>query len=48
MIQIIDAPENVVAFRAVGEVTKEDYKTVIVPAVEKLVRQFNEINFTSY
>jgi hypothetical protein len=45
MIQILDAPENVVAFRAIGEVTKDDYKTVIEPAVEKLVRQIDEINF---
>ena len=45
MIQILDAPENVVAFRAIGEVTKNDYKSVIEPAVEKLVKQIDEINF---
>jgi hypothetical protein len=39
------APDNVVAFRATGEVTKEDYQAVVVPAVEKLVQRINEINF---
>lgn len=45
MIQLIDAPENVVAFRAIGEVTKEDYQTVMEPAVQKLVDRIDEINF---
>ncbi len=45
MIQIISAPDNVVAFRAIGEVTKEDYQNTVIPAVEKLVKQIHEINF---
>lgn len=45
MIQQIDAPHNVVAFRASGEVTKDDYKNVMAPAIEKLVKQIDEINF---
>lgn len=45
MIQVINAPDNVAAFRAVGEITEEDYKTVVVPAVEKLAARINEINF---
>lgn len=45
MIHILDSPDNVVAFRAIGEITKEDYKTVIEPAVDKLVRHIDEINF---
>ncbi|MDW8852218.1 STAS/SEC14 domain-containing protein [Flavobacterium sp. MMLR14_040] len=45
MIQILDAPENVVAFRALGEVTKDDYQSIMAPAVEKLVERINEINF---
>jgi len=45
MIQKIDSPKNVVAFRAIGEITKKDYKTVIAPAVEELVHQIDEINF---
>ncbi|MES2574430.1 MAG: STAS/SEC14 domain-containing protein [Bacteroidota bacterium] len=45
MIYLINTPENVVAFRATGEITQDDYKTVVVPAVEKLVNRINEINF---
>lgn len=45
MIQKIDSPVNVVAFRAAGEVTKEDYQSVMAPAVENLVQKINEINF---
>ncbi|MEZ0128634.1 STAS/SEC14 domain-containing protein [Flavobacterium sp. LBUM151] len=45
MIQVLDAPENVVAFRALGEVTKDDYQNVMAPAVEKLADRINEINF---
>jgi len=45
MIQVLDAPENVVAFRALGEVTKDDYQNIMAPAVEKLVERINEINF---
>jgi hypothetical protein len=45
MIQQIDAPQNVVAFRATGEVTQDDYKNAIAPAIEKLVKQIDEINF---
>jgi hypothetical protein len=45
MIHQIDTPDNVAAFRALAEVTKEDFQTVVVPAVEKLVNNINEINF---
>lgn len=45
MIQVINAPQNVVAFRAVGEVTAEDFRTIISPAVKKLVEEIYEINF---
>lgn len=45
MITILDAPANVAAFRVSAELTKEDYYTVVVPAVKKLVKQINEINF---
>jgi hypothetical protein len=45
MIQVLDAPENVVAFRALGEVTKDDYQSIMAPAVQKLVERINEINF---
>ncbi|HSD06237.1 STAS/SEC14 domain-containing protein [Flavobacterium sp.] len=45
MIQIIDSPYNVAAFKATGEVTAEDYKTVLIPAVTQLVKNIDEINF---
>jgi len=45
MIQIIESPYNVAAFKATGEVTAEDYKTVLVPAVTQLVKNIDEINF---
>jgi len=45
MIHQIDTADNVVAFRALAEVTKDDFQSVVVPAVEKLVKQLNEINF---
>ena len=44
MIQKIETSDNVVAFRAIGEVTANDYKTVIAPAVKSLVEKINEIN----
>jgi len=45
MIHIIDAPANTAAFRAVGEVTADDYKNVLVPEVTRLAQKINEINF---
>ena len=45
MINVISAPDNVAAFRATGEITKEDYQTVVEPTVQKLVDRINEINF---
>lgn len=46
MIEILnDTPNNVAGFRATGKVTKDDYKTVIEPYVEKITKQNNEVNF---
>lgn len=45
MIKLIESPDNIVAFKAIGDVTADDYKTVIAPAVKALVEQINEINF---
>jgi hypothetical protein len=46
MIQIINnIPGNVAAFRATGEVTKEDYQNVVVPEVDLKVKQNDELNF---
>ncbi|MBP4139064.1 SpoIIAA family protein [Flavobacterium geliluteum] len=45
MIHKIDTVDNMVAFRALAEVTKDDFKTVVVPAIEELVKRTNQINF---
>lgn len=45
MIQKIESSDNVAAFRAIDEVTAQDYKMIIAPAVKSLVEQINEINF---
>jgi len=46
MIQRINnLPDNVAAFLASGEVTKEDYQNVVVPEVDSKVKQFDELNF---
>ncbi|UPT72237.1 MAG: STAS/SEC14 domain-containing protein [Flavobacterium sp. JAD_PAG50586_2] len=45
MIQLITSPDNIAAFRAIGEVTKQDYENVVVPAVEAVVAKHDELNF---
>lgn len=44
MIQTISESDTMVAFRALDEVNPDDYK-IVVPAIEKLMKQNNEINF---
>lgn len=49
MITIIpEAPENVAAFNATGEVTKEDFENLVIPYVEKKVGEFEELNYLLY
>ncbi|EJL74440.1 SpoIIAA family protein [Chryseobacterium populi] len=49
MITIIpEAPENVAAFNATGEVTKEDFENLVIPYVEKKVDEFEELNYLLY
>lgn len=49
MITIIpDAPENVAAFNATGEITKEDFEKVVIPWVKEKVEQFDELNYVLY
>ncbi|MBP1222454.1 STAS/SEC14 domain-containing protein [Flavobacterium sp. 1355] len=46
MIQLIpNTPNNIAAFRATGEVTKENYQNVVLPEIERLLKQINHINF---
>ena len=46
MLKIMDnVPANVVGFIATGEVTKQDYETVLIPAVDKAAKEFGELHF---
>ena len=42
---ILDAPENVAAFQAMGEITKEDFDLVVTPEVKKKIEKFSELNY---
>ncbi|REG96093.1 SpoIIAA family protein [Flavobacterium aquicola] len=49
MIQLeSNTPSNVAAFRATGEVTKEDYENVVIPEVERVISSIGHINFLLY
>ncbi|WP_292010694.1 STAS/SEC14 domain-containing protein [Chryseobacterium sp.] len=49
MITIIpEAPQNVAAFNATGEVTKEDFENLVFPRVKEKVDQFDELNYLLY
>ncbi|MCE3075779.1 SpoIIAA family protein [Chryseobacterium gwangjuense] len=49
MITIIpEAPENVAAFNASGEVTKEDFENLVFPIVKEKVDHFHELNYLLY
>ncbi|WBV60182.1 STAS/SEC14 domain-containing protein [Chryseobacterium camelliae] len=49
MITIIpEAPENVAAFNASGEVTKEDFENLVFPVVKEKVEHFHELNYLLY
>ena len=44
MIEIIPGmPGNILAFKASGEVTEEDYETVLVPAIEEKLKTNGKI-----
>ncbi|WP_312076480.1 STAS/SEC14 domain-containing protein [Chryseobacterium sp.] len=46
MITIIpDAPENVAAFKASSEVTKQDFESVVTPEVARKTEKFEELNY---
>lgn len=46
MIELIQsAPGNVSAFRAKGEVTADDYKDLVIPVLDKQVKEQGKINF---
>lgn len=44
MIEMIDAaPDNVLAFKAVGEVEAADYDTVLKPALDRMLRSGEKV-----
>ncbi len=49
MITILsDIPQNVVAFKATGTITKEDFQKIVTPTVEALIKKTGQINFLLY
>lgn len=45
MLQPIESPASVLAFRAVGKIEKSDYDTVLKPAVEAMMSEQGEVRF---
>ncbi len=43
--QIKDLPENVAAFKAIGQITGEDYENFLIPIVEEKIKNFKKIRF---
>lgn len=43
--KISDVPSFVAAFKAIGEVTKEDYESILVPEIERVDKQHGHIHF---
>jgi hypothetical protein len=45
MLELIPLSSNIAAFRATGEVTKEDYQNVVLPEIERVIKLVGHINF---
>ncbi len=45
MLQRIDTPDNVLAFRAVGKIEASDYETVLEPAIEQMITDHDDVRF---
>jgi hypothetical protein len=46
MIEIITSlPEHVAAFKATGKVTKDDYKKILMPEVDRIAKKFRKLSF---
>jgi len=46
MIQKINSlPENMVGFRAVGEITADDFDQIVLPAVKDIVEKTGQLNY---
>jgi hypothetical protein len=45
MLQQLDSPDTVLAFKAIGKIEKSDYDTVLEPAVEAMIADRGEVRF---
>lgn len=46
MIETLNnVPQNLVAFRATGEVTEDDFKNTVMPEVEEKVKETGKLNY---
>ena len=45
IIAIHDVAPTVVAFKAIGEITKKDYDSVVIPSIDNLVKRLGKIRF---
>lgn len=43
--QLNDVPSNMVAFKALGDVSKADFEHIVMPAVKKVVDVVGELNY---
>lgn len=44
IITIPETPDNIVALKATGDITKEDFENCVIPQVKAKVNQFDELN----
>jgi hypothetical protein len=42
---LTDLPHNIVGFKAVGEVTENDFKVTVLPNVQKLIDKTDSLNY---
>ena len=45
IVKIENTPDNMVGFQTLGEVTKEDFETTVVPEVQALVARTGKLNY---
>lgn len=45
IVKIENTPENMVGFQALGEVTKDDFETKVIPEVKALVERTGTLNY---
>lgn len=43
--QLNDTPNTIAAFRASGEVTREDFESVVIPVVNQVVKKTGRLDY---